>query len=421
MKRLLSTVLCLCMLLSILPADVSAATILTIYKVTIDEPQIGQPLPQKATLPSTASTYVTNVEWKGNLDENGNVKAGEKYTVYVTVRVKDTETNKFIVEQKGKPTVNGKGADLINVTKDNKQGVVCYTFPELLSGPLAGKEPITVFVQLERPVEGAELSYNCTPKESQVGMFDVLSVDWQGELDENGKIKNGCEYYARIKIRLTDLCYTKYYLNNSTPDRPYINGSVTGWESVSEDGREGVILKGWISKDKPEEKKEEAAAEEDGDAKYLRLMADFQNYKKRVEKEKKDLYSYANEKLATDLLEVVDNFERALSHEDSGDGFKEGMEMIFKQLNGVLEKHGLAEIPALGEDFDPNFHNAVMQVESEEYESGIVAQEFDPNFHNAVMTEETDEYESGKVSGVLQKGYTLNGKVIRPSMVKVVS
>ena len=134
----------------------------------------------------------------------------------------------------------------------------------------------------------------------------------------------------------------------------------------------------------------------EGDAKYLRLMADFQNYKKRVEKEKKDLYSYANEKLATDLLEVVDNFERALSHEDAGDGFKEGMEMIFKQLNGVLEKHGLAEIPALGE-------------------------EFDPNFHNAVMTEETDEYESGKVSGVLQKGYTLNGKVIRPSMVKVVS
>ena len=144
-----------------------------------------------------------------------------------------------------------------------------------------------------------------------------------------------------------------------------------------------------------EEKKEETP-EEDGDTKYLRLMADFQNYKKRVEKEKKDLYSYANEKLATDLLEVVDNFERALSHEDSGDGFKEGMEMIFKQLNGVLEKHGLAEIPALGEDFDPNFHNAV-------------------------MTEETDEYESGKVSGVLQKGYTLNGKVIRPSMVKVVS
>ena len=147
-----------------------------------------------------------------------------------------------------------------------------------------------------------------------------------------------------------------------------------------------------------EEKKEEKEAEpeEDGDAKYLRLMADFQNYKKRVEKEKTDLYSYANEKLVTELLAVLDNFERALAHEDSGDGFKEGMEMIFIQLMDVLEKSGLAEIAALGEDFDPNFHNAV-------------------------MTEETEEYESGKVSGVLQKGYTLNGKVIRPSMVKVVS
>ncbi len=140
-----------------------------------------------------------------------------------------------------------------------------------------------------------------------------------------------------------------------------------------------------------EEKKE---PEEDADTRYMRLMADFQNYKKRVEKEKKDLYSYANEQLITELLEILDNFERALEQETGEAGFKEGMNMIFKQFTGVLEKSGLAEIPALGE-------------------------EFDPNFHNAVMTEETAEYESGKVSGVMQKGYTLNGKVIRPSMVKV--
>ena len=163
-------------------------------------------------------------------------------------------------------------------------------------------------------------------------------------------------------------------------------------ENAAEDQK--VDEKAEAAEEKKEEK--EAEPEEDGDAKYLRLMADFQNYKKRVEKEKKDLYSYANEKLVTELLAVLDNFERALAHEDTGDGFKEGMEMIFKQLMDVLEKSGLAEIAALGEDFDPNFHNAV-------------------------MTEETEEYESGKVSGVLQKGYTLNGKVIRPSMVKVVS
>ena len=148
---------------------------------------------------------------------------------------------------------------------------------------------------------------------------------------------------------------------------------------------------------KKNDKSEEAAKkepEEDSDTRYMRLMADFQNYKKRVEKEKKDLYSYANEKLVTELLDVLDNFERALDQEGQGDSFNEGMEMIFKQLGYVLKKSGLAEIPALGE-------------------------ELDPNFHNAVMSEETDDYESGKVSGVMQKGYTLNGKVIRPSMVKV--
>lgn len=148
---------------------------------------------------------------------------------------------------------------------------------------------------------------------------------------------------------------------------------------------------------KAEEEKAEAKEEpkEDESTRYMRLMADFQNFKKRAAKEKTDLYQYANEKIVTELLTVLDNFERALEQEAGDAGFKEGMELIFKQLGDVLEKSGLAEIEALGEDFDPNFHNAV-------------------------MTEESEEYESGKVSGVLQKGYTLNGKVIRPSMVKVV-
>ena len=129
--------------------------------------------------------------------------------------------------------------------------------------------------------------------------------------------------------------------------------------------------------------------------KYMRLMADFQNQKKRFEKEKADIYQFANEDLVKSLLEVVDNFDRALdASQDDGSKFREGMEMVFKQLMGALEKAGVSEIKALGEDFDPNFHNAVMM-------------------------EETDEYESNKVSGVMQKGYTLNSRVIRPSMVKV--
>ena len=142
------------------------------------------------------------------------------------------------------------------------------------------------------------------------------------------------------------------------------------------------------------EKKESTAEEEALNVKYMRLMADFQNFKRRTEKEKSDIYAFANEKIVSELLNVIDNFERALLHGAAGDSFAEGMNMIFKQLQGVLEKAGVKEIEALGLDFDPNFHNAV-------------------------MTEDSTEYESGKVTEVLQKGYTLNSKVIRPSMVKV--
>ena len=141
---------------------------------------------------------------------------------------------------------------------------------------------------------------------------------------------------------------------------------------------------------------EPAAEDEDMKTKYLRLAADFQNFKRRTEKEKSDIYAYANEKIALDLLDVIDNFERALVHQKDckDEKMKEGMDMIFKQLQTVLEKNKIVEIAALGE-------------------------EFDPNVHNAVMTGAAQEYESGKVSAVLQKGYKLNNKVIRPAMVKV--
>jgi len=140
--------------------------------------------------------------------------------------------------------------------------------------------------------------------------------------------------------------------------------------------------------------REETKEEEELNTRYLRLAADFQNYKRRVEKEKGDIYAYANEKIVIELLDVIDNFERALEHSNENESFSEGMNMIFKQFKGVLEKSGVEEMNALGE-------------------------EFDPNFHHAVLTENSVEYESGKVTQVLQKGYLLNKKVIRPAMVKV--
>ncbi|MDD6042598.1 MAG: nucleotide exchange factor GrpE [Eubacteriaceae bacterium] len=146
--------------------------------------------------------------------------------------------------------------------------------------------------------------------------------------------------------------------------------------------------------DAAEETEQLSEEEEALNVKYLRLMADFQNFKRRSEKEKSDIYAYANEKIVVELLNVIDNFERALQHDCADEKYVEGMRMIFQQFSGVLEKAGLEEIAALGEDFDPNFHNAV-------------------------MTEDNPDFGSGKVTEVLQKGYLLNKKVIRPTMVKV--
>ena len=150
------------------------------------------------------------------------------------------------------------------------------------------------------------------------------------------------------------------------------------------------------TEDSAGETAEDGGEKEDGDAKYLRLAADFQNFRRRVEKEKSDIYAYANEKIALDIIDVMDNFERALQHsEECADKqFVEGIGKIYKQLKSVLDKNKIVEIKAEGEDFDPNFHNAV-------------------------TSEENSDFESGKVIQALQKGYTLNDKVIRPSMVRV--
>lgn len=148
------------------------------------------------------------------------------------------------------------------------------------------------------------------------------------------------------------------------------------------------------SKEDVADGEKEEKSTESSDDKYIRLMADFQNFKRRTEKEKSDIYAYANEQLLTALLPVMDNFERALEHGDKEDKYAQGIEMIFNQMKEALEKSGLKEIEALEKPFDPNFHNAV-------------------------LTEDKEGVESGHVTEVLQKGYTLNGKVIRPSMVKV--
>lgn len=140
-------------------------------------------------------------------------------------------------------------------------------------------------------------------------------------------------------------------------------------------------------------KAEEEAAQES--ERYMRLMAEFQNYKRRAAKEKTDTLQYANEKIVADILPVLDNFERALTTETEDiEGYAKGMQLIFEQLYKALENAGLEEIKALDEDFDPNVHNAV-------------------------MTDNIEDKDDGKITKVLQKGYKLRDKVVRPSMVAV--
>ena len=129
-----------------------------------------------------------------------------------------------------------------------------------------------------------------------------------------------------------------------------------------------------------------------------RQMAEFENFRKRTEKEKSMMFETGAKSVIEKILPVIDNFERGLAaiEPDNKDSFYDGMCMIHKQMLSELEKIGVTAIEAIGKEFDPNFHNAVMQVESEEFESGIVAQE-------------------------LQKGYMYRDAVVRYSMVAVVS
>ena len=149
------------------------------------------------------------------------------------------------------------------------------------------------------------------------------------------------------------------------------------------------------------DKKQDALKEkiEELEDRVKRQMAEFENFRKRTDKEKTAMFETGARSVIEKILPVVDNFERGLAtvpEEDKGTPFAEGMEMIYKQLLTELQKMEVKPIPAVGEEFDPNFHNAVMQVESEEFESGVIAQE-------------------------LQKGYTYRDSVVRHSMVAVVS
>jgi molecular chaperone GrpE len=144
-----------------------------------------------------------------------------------------------------------------------------------------------------------------------------------------------------------------------------------------------------------EKSKQEAADNYD---KFLRASAELENYKKRAVKELADAINYGNEKIIKDILPIMDSLERALDHaaanSEDFDTYLEGLKLIYEKLLKTLEKHGVEKIDAVGMDFDPNFHEAMLQVESEDYEDNKIVEEF-------------------------EGGYLLNGRLLRPAKAAV--
>ncbi|MDI9471305.1 MAG: nucleotide exchange factor GrpE [Bacillota bacterium] len=164
--------------------------------------------------------------------------------------------------------------------------------------------------------------------------------------------------------------------------------------------KEMDILEEEIIEEVPIEEEESVDLAEELEAlkdKHLRLQAEYQNYRSRTQKEKEALLSYANEKLLLHLLPVLDNFARAKSimgQIEGGEAFTEGIELIERSLDEFVKKESLEPLEAVGEAFDPNMHHAVLMEEAEGTPEGIVLE-------------------------VLQTGYKLRDKIIRPAMVKV--
>ncbi len=171
-------------------------------------------------------------------------------------------------------------------------------------------------------------------------------------------------------------------------------------EPADGDAAQSGEKKGFFKKNKKKDKKDKKDEKiEELTDQVKRQMAEFDNFRKRTEKEKTQMYEIGAKSMIEKILPIVDNFERGLAavpEELKDDAFVDGMNKIYKQLMTMLEEADVKPIEAVGKEFDPNLHNAVMQTESEEYESGIVAQE-------------------------LQKGYTYRDSVVRHSMVAVVS
>jgi molecular chaperone GrpE len=194
-------------------------------------------------------------------------------------------------------------------------------------------------------------------------------------------------------------------LEQETAEKP-VEGTVEDTEEVAveeemDESDEGTAKssKSFFKKDKKEKKDKKDAEIDELKDRLMRQMAEFENFRKRSEKEKAQMFEIGAKSIIEKILPVVDNFERglgAISEEEKEGAFAQGIEKIYKQMVTTLEEAGVSAIDAVGKEFDPNLHNAVMHAEDENFGENIISDEF-------------------------QKGYKYKETVVRHSMVKVVN
>ena len=233
-------------------------------------------------------------------------------------------------------------------------------------------------------------------------------ADLEKEMTQGGEETEAAEVAENLEETPNGVKDEPQDENPETEETSEEEGEEEDAAEASEEETEGTATEGKKSWAERRAEKKQAKHDKKADAmkeqidqledKVKRQLAEFENFRNRSEREKAAMFETGARSVIEKILPVVDNFERGLATvpaENQDDPFVDGMNKVYKQLVTELENIGVKPIEAVGKEFDPNLHNAVMQVESEEYESGIVAQE-------------------------LQKGYTYRDVVVRHSMVSVV-
>ena len=204
------------------------------------------------------------------------------------------------------------------------------------------------------------------------------------EKDES--VKSNSEYTEEQEVK-----------NEETSTVDSVEGSTSDSDNSSNDSSNEVSSEETAVDPKDEEIQQLQLKANENEEKYLRLYAEFENYKRRIQKENETNKTYQSQRVLTDILPTIDNIERALQIEGDDESFKslqKGVQMVHESLLRALKDNGLEEIESEGQAFDPNFHQAVVQDDNPDFKSGDITQE-------------------------LQKGYKLKDRVLRPSMVKV--